>query len=954
MDRLIPMGAAPMDENTGSFGYWIKRRRKALDLTRAGLAARVNCSSDTIKKIERDERRPSLQIAGLLADALELAPEEREQFLSTAEKKRSPENLPLSAKSYLPSPRLPYILPFQATPFIGRQTELAGLTSRLNDPECRLVTLTGPGGIGKTRLALQVAEHLQADYRDGACFTALAEIDSPGDMPAAITTSLGLTQLGRNGSQEQLISFLQNKELLLLLDNYEHLLPHTRLLAAILQQAPRVKLLVTSRQRLNLISEWVYALEGLSFPTKEVTDLETYGSAALFVGTARRLKPDFMLDESNRSAVAQICRQVEGMPLGIELAAAWIPALDPQEITRQLESGLDLLEADFGDLPERQRSMRAVFEGSWKLLSEHEQHTVQQLAVFRGGFTQGAAEMAFGIPVRQILWLVNKCWLRSESNGRFGMHELVRQYAYEKLQLASDFMHNIEERHSTYFFGVLSKHEKNWFTARESEALREIDLEYPNINEAWIWALKQQRLDLVVRGSESLACYYGQYLRFEERDAAMESVLQCMDYIQNKQGKESNTVLLARARAMIALVGRLATRIEIRKEFAKVRVLLDQLEKDGCETRPERARILSWEGHLKMSEDTQEAFEFYHQAAALYREMGNDLLVAEVFYSIGENYERLGEFHQAFHYINQGLQIGNQTGYPRLLADCHMLLGKLNRHKGKVEEAERFGRSSLEEYRKQGLRCDDGFALLHLCYTLMIAGKFPEALLRAKNSLKVFDWLSTGPDHQGASQIMIALIMLHQGQYEQVEQLIKYSLGNMHNIQDSRVKGLIFTTSGAFLLVKQQEEQAVEHFQMSLQIYQKSNQVNMAGIPKAYLAYAFLALNQLSVAEQYLMQCMKDAVQIGSYLFAIQALPALALLETAQGKHERAIEIYSQSLKFPYVANSKWFRDVFGVQIDLLAEQLPTEVVSAARSRGRKMELWEVVKNWLKEKHLNR
>jgi predicted ATPase/DNA-binding XRE family transcriptional regulator len=941
-----------MDEITYSFGYWIQRRRKALDLTRAALAARVNCSSDTIKKIERDERRPSPQVADLLAEALALSPGERTTFLQVARRQRPVDSLALAREPLQPLPlSLTNNLPAQLTPFIGRERELSEIAARLGDPDCRLLNLVGPGGTGKTRLALKAAENRLAEYRHGACFVPLAGLEDPQDLAAAVLDSLRLPRSGSAEPQDQLLAYLRKKQLLLILDNFEHLLPDTGLLTAILRNAPEVVLLVTARQRLSLQSEWIYLVDGLPAPEPEGgSPVESYSSVELFVQAAGRISPGFILDETNRPWVARICRQVAGMPLALELAAAWSPALDPRGIAEGIAQGLDILEAELGDLPERQRSMRAVFAASWKLLEPEEQQAVQELAVFRGGFNLAAAEAAFGVSPKQILSLMSKCWVQAGTVGRFQLHELVRQYAREKLQPDPDFMHSVEERHSTYFCGVLSKHEENWFTAREGEALREIDVEYPNIDAAWNWALKQQRLDLVVSASESLARYYGQYLRFKEEFAAMESALQCMDDIQNKQGKESNTVLLARVRAMIALVGRLATRGEIRKEFAKVRILLDQLEKDECETRPERARILSWEGHLMMNEDPQKTFDLYHQAGALYREMGNDILVAEVFYSIGEKYELLGELHQAFHYINQCLQISNKTGYPRLLADCNMLLGILNRQIGNVEEAERFGRSSLEEYRKQGLRYDDGFALLHLCYTLMIAGKFPEALLHAKNSLKVFDWLGTGPNHEAASQIMIALIMLHQGQYEQVEQLIKYSFDNMNNIQDSRVKGLIFTTSGAFLLLKQQEEQAVEHFQMSLQIYQKGNFISMAGIPEAYLAYAFLAFNQLSEAEQHLIQCMKDAVQIGSYLFAIQALPALALQEAAWGNSLQAIQLYSLARRYPYVANSKWFQDVAGDQIDSLAAALPAECVSAARVQGRSLDFWETIQGWLAER----
>jgi tetratricopeptide (TPR) repeat protein len=843
------------------------------------------------------------------------------------------------------------LLPAETSPFFGRERELAEIGSMLRDPSCRMVNIVGPGGTGKSRLAVRTAAQCLSEFRNGTCFVSLAGIAAHDSVPSAIAAELGISQFDRAQPYEHLLRFLRNKHLLLVLDNYEHLLPETGLLTAILQAAPAVKLLITSRQRLNLHSEWIYLLDGLPVPPEgEHANLESFSSIRLFKQASRRVKPDFVLHDGNTDPIAQICRQVLGMPLAIELAAAWIPVMDPGRIAEEIGRGLDILEADLSDLPERQRSLRAVFDSSWKLLTEEEQQAMKMIAVFRGGFTLSTVRDIFNLPVKCILTLVNKCWVQPEAAGRFDLHELTRQYAHQMLQTDLDFVQSVEGRFSAYFCGVLAKHERNWFSAREREAFQEIDTEFQNIDASWNWAIKQKRLDLVVFASNSLACYYGQYLRLEENFAAMEAALQCMDSIQNEQGKESNAVLLARARAMICLIGKLNSREEIRIEFGKVRSLLNQLERVGVETRPEEAQILSWEGHLLMKEDPQKAFNLLTQAGSIYKEMGNDVLEAEIFYSIGEKHARLGDIRQAFHYINQCLQISKKTGYQRLVADSHMLMGILHRHSGNVEQAERYGRSSLQEYRKLGLRYDDGFALLHLCYTLMIAGKLPEALLHANNSLNVFNWLGTGTNHPAASRTMITLIMLHQGLYEQVEQSIYTSLDEVNNIQDSRVLGLIFDTAGAYMLVKQQEKRAIEHFQMSRQIYQKSNLVSMAGIPQANLAYVFLALNQLSDGEQFLIKCLLEAVQIGSYLFAIQALPALALYEAGQGNATRAIELYTLALKHPFINTSRWFDDIAGKRIRVLVNSLPQETVETARECGESLDLWHVIREWLIEK----
>jgi predicted ATPase/transcriptional regulator with XRE-family HTH domain len=943
-----------MDENTGSFGYWIKRRRKALDLTRAGLAVRVSCSSDTIKKIERDERRPSLQIASLLADALELAPEERAQFLSTAEQKRSAESLPFSAKTFLQFPRLAHPLPSQTTPFIGRQTELAELTTRLCDPGCRLLTLVGPGGMGKTRLALQAAEHLQTDYRDGACFTALAGIDSPGDIPSAISTSLGLNQFGKFSSKEQLIRFLQNKELLLLLDNYEHLLPETGLLADILQHALGVKLLVTSRQRLNLISEWVYAIEGLSIPVNGVSDLETYSSAALFVGTARRLKPDFTLDESNKSAVAQICRQVEGMPLAIELAAAWIPALEPQEIARQLESGLDLLEADFGDLPERQRSMRAVFDVSWKLLTLEENQAIQKLAVFRGGFNLISSEAAFEISQKDILRLVNKCWVQPETGGRFHLHELVRQYALEKLRQDPDLSTRVEEKHSAYFCHFLKVNEDKWWGPDENKLISEIESDLQNIEAAWNWALAHRQTELIANALNYLARIYS----WSNRTSKLRTILlSALDYFHqdfSQDGIDPRIPLLAHFWTLTWFEDNWEKTSEEPQLIQEAAGLLARLEEEGCDTRNERAHLLLWEGDVKAWSDPQAAMQLHRRSAALYAELGDKKLEALALYRMAELCRAVGILDQGLSIALKNLAFQKEVGNHRMVARNLELLAKIYRETGEVEEAEKRNLQSMQAIEKSGFRHNYGAGLIGYTITLICAGKFEEARRYAQESIKVFDWMGEGRKTGSLTYYGLTVAELHLGEYAQAKAAVEFCVESCKQTSNLIMLSMILNHLGEIYLVEKNITEALECLQESHAIIQNYRHYLGSSMPLINLGCVYLTFKQPDQANQWLVKGLQEASRKGSFRLALHGLLSLALLEGACGRPERAIEIYTLAMKYPYVANSKWFRAVFGVQIDALAEKLPPETVSAARSRGRKLELWEVVKNWLQEKQLNR
>lgn len=335
-----------------------------------------------------------------------------------------------------PLPR--HNLPPQATPLIGRAIELAEITDRLvNDPACRLLTIVGPGGIGKTRLAIQAALENLAEFPDGVFFVSLAPIKTPESIPTAIMQAASVTSHEQKDPRAQLIDYLREKRALLVLDNAEHLLSGVDVLGEILAAAPDVKLIATSRERLHLTWEWLYELHGLEFPEQSTEAAENFSAVQLFVQTARRIRARFSLADE-QAHVVRICQLVEGMPLGIEMAASWVRVLSCQEIVRQIEHNLDALSTELQDVPDRHRSIRAAFEYSWNLLVPEEQTAFTKLSVFPGGFRREAAEKVAGAPLSLLFTLVDKSLLRVNTAGRYDMHSLLRQYVGEKLQRTTE------------------------------------------------------------------------------------------------------------------------------------------------------------------------------------------------------------------------------------------------------------------------------------------------------------------------------------------------------------------------------------------------------------------------------------------------------------------------------------------------------------------------------------
>lgn len=389
-------------------------------------------------------------------------------------------------------------LPPQLTPFIGREAEVRDLTDLLADPACRLLTLVGPGGVGKTRLALEVATRQQPDYADGTCFVALQHINTPECLSETIADAIQFPLSGTGEPQVQILSALRDKHLLLVLDNFEHLLVAVDLLTAILSAAPEVQVLVTSREVLNVQEEWLYPLAGMDVPARDdERDIASYSAVQLFVERARRVCRDFALS-SQQVAVVHICQLVGGMPLALELAAGWTTTLPCDRIAVEIARNLDFLATRLRNIPERHRSMRAVFDQTWQLLTPQERNVFQRLSVFRGGFRQEAATVVAGATLATLAALVDKSLLRCTPDGRYQIHELLRQFASEQLSLLPNEVVRVHDAHCDYYADFL---EAQWseMAGFQMAAVAIAETELENIREAWQWAVANTRLECIYK-----------------------------------------------------------------------------------------------------------------------------------------------------------------------------------------------------------------------------------------------------------------------------------------------------------------------------------------------------------------------------------------------------------------------------------------------------------------------
>lgn len=497
-----------------TFARWIKKLRAEQDLTQEQLAERVGCATPTLRSFEIGLRRPSREMAERIADTLQVRAEQRAEFLRLArlpvaratDEPLADEAANPIATSDSPTPSIS-ALPPVLNPLIGREAERNALRALLLDEpggqRARLVTIVGAGGMGKTRLALDLVATLAAAFADGVAFVALAPLQQAQNLPITLAEALGIALQGVTDVQQHVLTHIRTRALLLVLDNFEHLLADPAAISwvkEIVQQAPWVQLLITSRERLRISGERTFELAGLALPaaTPTATPAQYQAEALmLFLARAQQADSSFVLDGSNRAGVVRICQLLGGMPLGIELAAAWVRTLSCDEIADEIARNIDFLELADRDATPRHRNIRAVFDHSWQLLSAAEQQLLAGLAYFRGGCTRQAAEQVAGATLPLLASLIDKSLLARAAGGRFVLHELIRQFAAERLQQDSTRLTQISQNHTVYFCNFLQRNRPRLESAQQYATMSDIATEIENLTLAWEWICAHQALERV-------------------------------------------------------------------------------------------------------------------------------------------------------------------------------------------------------------------------------------------------------------------------------------------------------------------------------------------------------------------------------------------------------------------------------------------------------------------------
>ncbi|MBN2046174.1 MAG: hypothetical protein JW757_14215 [Anaerolineales bacterium] len=858
----------------------------------------------------------------------------------------------LSAKAMLADSNLPT----PATPFIGRSQELAQVAALLADPACWLLTLVGAGGIGKTRLALQAAQQYSAKATQRAFFISLSAAETESAIVSAMARATGLV-FRQNGPapKQQLLDFLREKPLLLILDSFEGLTQWGGLLEQLHAHAAGIQMLVTSRHRLRLPGEWVLEVKGLHYPGECHADIESapmeaiqaYSAVELFLEAARRAQIAFKPTQEEFTAIHRITRLLEGMPLALELAAAWINTLTCHEIDVEISRGLDFLETAGWTDPERQHSIRAVFDHSWNLLNPTEQSLLPRLAVFRGSFTRQAAEQVTAISLRVLAGLVEKSIVRRTPQGQYDLHDLQRQYCAEKLaQVPADSLETYD-RHCAFYSARLAE----WNTAlhgeRQGQVLRDIETDIENIQAAWRWAVAQQKLALLEQAVEGLGMFYLRRGRFADGVEAYQRAIQSLPSIAPEREKTMHARLSARLRTWQAVFTLNLEQFEQTEQLLQESALiLADPQLDPQQLVAERIFMLIIRSILANQRfDRAATLEAYQQAYAL------SLLSfgkAPLFFTFFWRYLMGGAPSREIYTQIEKIYLELPPGDDPFERGCLLFVLGIAElyHTYRMEKAEPL----LMECCHQFQRVDDPstrvMIFMTLGYLWMVQGRFEDAFALKQRELAVYQDLG---DRRmvGIARAEVGEILYHLGRYIEAEDHIRTGITYLQELGEMQT-ALRQRYLGDVLLAQEKYSQAWQAYDTSCRFFQAVKEPGWAFTAMTGLSRAELALGKRFDAWEHARQALQIYRDAGLYtFFAYLTVAEIALLLAERGEISFALELYGNVNRQGYLAQSRWFAEVYGNRIEALTADLPLQDHSAAMHRSRGMDFSETVEKLL-------
>lgn len=788
----------------------------------------------------------------------------------------------------------------QTTPFIGREDDIIQLVTMLNQPDTRLISIIGYGGMGKTRLALAVAEHFinattaNHPFQHGIFWVQLAPLSSADLIAGALMSALSMPPADSH-DRAQLRDYLKEKHLLLLFDNFEHVLAGADLIRDLLESAPHIKIIATSRERLNLSAEMLYLLDGMRLPDLQSSDHAQHeGVIRLFEQSARRVRPDFVISPADLPQVVKICQLTQGMPLGIILAASWLDTLTISEIVSEMNQNLDFLEAEMRDLPERHRSIRATFEYSWNLLSEDERLTFARFSIFRGGCTRQAAQTITGASLRALTSLMNKAFLKRDVDGRYEVHELLRQYASEKLD-PNDPVH---QKHADYYFEALVKRDSEWHDNRQLNLMQDVTTDIQNVRVAWGWAMRHGQIHLLAKVIMGLY-HYSSLLGSDALLVDMcYDVLPILNLHPTLPVKRDEALRLPNLYMMVGI----NTLSDETSDQAHqlVRAGLSLIRQQN--TPAQCALIMGLAGHfyLNISDETRtEGFALLEEAVALTKNDTKPSERMELLHLLGEaiNYFTPQAEERGFACLYESVKIAEMLGDLLFQANGKWQIAQRMTSKGEYDTAVRLTRDSLELNRK--LKRSGGVAgcLDAIALILREQGDYATAKAMTEEQLQLAKEIGNRFAIVSAHR-RLCMDCRMRGEYDRAETHGQEAMRLLLEMRDIHLNlTWIWNDLGAVSMAKRDYDEALKRYQTGLQLdEEKSNNPFSTNANRRGIADAYLAKNLPEEAMPLYEKCLAHYEAVNNRRNIVFVLMGIIGVYRLRGDFEKALQATERAL----------------------------------------------------------